>query len=251
MGWNQSLVLFFQIHMIYFVVWRMPISDYVEKRTRYHFSDQVWKVLKTVSFVLNFFSYAGSGVLDLILNFPGYHRWKFTDVMRNILKLLVSCAWAVILPLCYIHSFVDPNQIRDVLSGIGEIDGGPTLYILAVYVYLIPNLLAAVLFIFPMLRRWIENSDWIIVRLLLWWSQVYIYMYPFFFLWVVLFFLELYIYLLEIGLIILTPKEWSYVLFHENGIKANFYPASGNQHYFLRNISNLNIIDEWFMCRII
>ncbi|KAG4970806.1 hypothetical protein JHK85_037227 [Glycine max] len=31
----------------------------------------------------------------------------------------------------------------------------------------------AVLFLFPMLRRWIENSDWHIVRFFLWWSQVY------------------------------------------------------------------------------
>ncbi|GAB2283143.1 Callose synthase 5 [Dionaea muscipula] len=28
---------------------------------------------------------------------------------------------------------------------------------------------------FPMLRRWIENSDWLIVRFLLWWSQPRIY----------------------------------------------------------------------------
>ncbi|CAN0831014.1 Callose synthase 5 [Linum grandiflorum] len=44
-------------------------------------------------------------ILDLVLNFPGYHRWKFTDVLRSILKIIVSFAWAVILPLCYSGSF--------------------------------------------------------------------------------------------------------------------------------------------------
>lgn len=114
-----------------------------------------------------------SGMLDLILNFPGYHRWKFTDVMRNVLKILVSLAWSVILPLCYVHTFqVAPDKIKDLLSFLNKVKGIPPLYIIVVAIYLLPNLLAAALFIFPMLRRWIENSDWHIIRFLLWWSQV-------------------------------------------------------------------------------
>ncbi|CAB4278533.1 unnamed protein product [Prunus armeniaca] len=113
-------------------------------------------------------------ILDIVLNFPGYHRWRFIDVLRNILKIIVSLAWAVILPLFYVHSFKDaPKQIIDALSFLKKIDGVPALYIMAVAVYLLPNLLAAVLFLFPLLRRWIENSDWHIIRFLLWWSQVY------------------------------------------------------------------------------
>ncbi|KAI5335429.1 hypothetical protein L3X38_025562 [Prunus dulcis] len=115
-------------------------------------------------------------ILDIVLNFPGYHRWRFIDVLRNILKIIVSLAWAVILPLFYVHSFKDaPKQILDVLSFLKKIDGVPALYIMAVAVYLLPNLLAAVLFLFPLLRRWIENSDWHIIRFLLWWSQPRIY----------------------------------------------------------------------------
>lgn len=115
------------------------------------------------------------GILDIVLNFPGYHRWRFIDVLRNILKIIVSLAWAVILPLFYVHSFKDaPKQIIDVLSFLKKIDGVPALYIMAVAVYLLPNLLAAVLFLFPLLRRWIENSDWHIIRFLLWWSQVFL-----------------------------------------------------------------------------
>lgn len=127
-------------------------------------------VLSISSDFLDFFFL---GILDLVLNFPGYHRWKFTDVLRNLLKIIVSLAWTVILPLFYVHSFKGaPDQIKDMLSFLKQINGVPPLYILAVAVYLLPNLLAAALFVFPMLRRWIENSDWHIIRFLLWWSQV-------------------------------------------------------------------------------
>ena len=117
--------------------------------------------------------YFVSGVLDLVLNFPGYHRWQFTDVIRNILKIIVSLAWVIILPLFYVRAFsFAPEQLKNVLSFLHQVKGISPLYIMAVALYLLPNLLAAALFIFPMLRRWIENSDWHIIRLLLWWSQV-------------------------------------------------------------------------------
>ncbi|KAL9678137.1 hypothetical protein QQ045_015976 [Rhodiola kirilowii] len=48
----------------------------------------------------------------------------------------------------------------------------PALYLMAIAIYIMPNILAALLFIFPMLRRWIENSDWHIIRFLLGWSQI-------------------------------------------------------------------------------
>lgn len=120
------------------------------------------------------------GILDLILNFPGYHRWKFTDVLRNILKIVVSLFWVIILPLFYVNSFRGaPAGLKQLLSFFKQIKGIPPLYMLAVALYLLPNLLAAVLFLFPMLRRWIENSDWHIVRLFLWWSQVLLFTYIF------------------------------------------------------------------------
>uniref|UniRef100_A0A2N9IN91 1,3-beta-glucan synthase n=1 Tax=Fagus sylvatica TaxID=28930 RepID=A0A2N9IN91_FAGSY len=110
--------------------------------------------------------------LDFVLNFPGYHRWRFTAVLRNILKIIVSLAWAIILPIFYVHSSkLAPEKLKDLLSFLGEVNGISPLYIMAVAIYLLPNLLSAALFIFPMLRRWIENSDWHIIRFLLWWSQ--------------------------------------------------------------------------------
>lgn len=114
------------------------------------------------------------GLLDLFLNFPAFLRWTFSDVMRNILKIVVSLAWSLILPVCYLHqnNSVDLNTIKNVLSVLNQVNGIPPLYLLAVGLYLLPNVLAAVLFMFPILLRSIENSDYLIIRLLLWWSQV-------------------------------------------------------------------------------
>ncbi|XP_022879526.1 callose synthase 5-like [Olea europaea var. sylvestris] len=116
-------------------------------------------------------------MLDLILNFPAYLRWKFTDVLRNILKIIVSLAWSIALPICYAHqkNSFSFGKIKDILSFLDKVKGVPPLYLMAVAVYFLPNLLAVVLFLFPMLRRWIENSDWLIVRFFLWWSQPRIY----------------------------------------------------------------------------
>ncbi|THU60461.1 hypothetical protein C4D60_Mb07t13000 [Musa balbisiana] len=114
-------------------------------------------------------------VLDLVLNFPGFHRWKFIDVLRNFLKILVSLVWAIILPLVYIDSPSINLPWNELSKWLHQLNGVPPLYIMVVVLYLFPNILAGILFLFPMLRRWIENSDWHIVRLLLWWSQPRIY----------------------------------------------------------------------------
>ncbi|KAK9142299.1 hypothetical protein Syun_011699 [Stephania yunnanensis] len=113
-------------------------------------------------------------ILDLALNFPARHRWKFTDVLRTMLKLIVSIVWVIILPATYMRNTpAAPREIKNLTKWLGQVRGIPPLYLFAVVIYLLPNLLAAILFIFPMLRRWIENSNWHIIRFLLWWAQVY------------------------------------------------------------------------------
>jgi callose synthase len=53
------------------------------------------------------------GVLDIIINLPMKRRWIFMDVMRSVVKLVVSLAWAIALPLFYVQSFnVAPQQIE-------------------------------------------------------------------------------------------------------------------------------------------
>ncbi|CAN1198084.1 Callose synthase 5 [Linum perenne] len=155
-------VLAFQLMIIY--AWSgVAIQNILRRDVLYYLSS----IFITAAFLRLLQS-----ILDLVLNFPGYHRWKFTDVLRNILKIIVSFAWAVILPLCYSGSFKQLGGFTNGMTFLRTVKSIPPIYLFAVVIYMTPNILAAALFIFPMLRRWIENSDWLIIRLLLWWSQI-------------------------------------------------------------------------------
>ncbi|GFP95013.1 callose synthase 5 [Phtheirospermum japonicum] len=161
------LILALQVMII--IAWsKVSIFDIFQRETLYDLSS----IFITAAF-LRFIQ----SILDIILNFPGFLRWKFTTVLRSILKIIVSLAWSIILPMCYLVQIKSSSfsQIKDVLSFLNKLKGVPPLYIMAVAIYLLPNVLSAVLFVFPMLRRWIENSDWHIIRFLLWWSQPRIY----------------------------------------------------------------------------
>ncbi|GJW18744.1 callose synthase 5 [Tanacetum coccineum] len=128
------------LQIMIIIAWNdVSVSEIFEKESLY-------SIFVTASFFRFFQS-----VLDIVLNFPGYHRWKFTDVLRNILKVMISLAWSLGLLVAYRMS---------------------SLYCVAVALYLLPNLLAAVLVVLPMLQRRIENSSNPIIRTFLWWSQI-------------------------------------------------------------------------------
>ncbi|KAL3630114.1 Callose synthase 5 [Castilleja foliolosa] len=157
------LILALQVMII--IAWsKVSIFDIFQRKTLYDLSS----IFITAAF-LRFIQ----SILDIILNFPGFLMWKFTMVLRSILKIIVSLAWSIILPMCYLVQIKSSSfsQIKDVLSFLDKLKGVPPLYIMMVAIYLLPNVLSAALFVFPMLRRWIENSDWHIIRFLLWWSQ--------------------------------------------------------------------------------
>lgn len=112
-------------------------------------------------------------ILDIALNFKAYHSWKFSSVLRLLLKLLVAVAWVVVLPVCYLHSWENPTGVLKLIKDwLRETDKIPSLYISAVIIYLLPNILGAVLFLLPSLRTLVEKSNWKIFQFLLWWSQV-------------------------------------------------------------------------------
>ena len=119
--------------------------------------------------------YIDLGILDLVLNF--FFWLSSVEIHWCAKKYIFSKSLLVLHGLSFFHSSMcipsfkgAPDSIKDLLSFLRQVKGIPPLYILAVALYMLPNLLAAVLFLFPMLRR--ENSDWHIVRFLLWWSQV-------------------------------------------------------------------------------
>ncbi|KAK6152988.1 hypothetical protein DH2020_012627 [Rehmannia glutinosa] len=81
-------ILSLQIMII--IAWsNVSVFDIFQKKELYRLSS----IFITAAF-LRFLQ----SILDLFLNFPGYLRWKFTDVLRSILKIIVSLAWSIILP---------------------------------------------------------------------------------------------------------------------------------------------------------
>ncbi|GJS23100.1 callose synthase 5 [Tanacetum coccineum] len=74
-----------------------------------------------------------------------------TEMVWSVLKVMISLAWSLGLLVAYRMS---------------------SLYCVAVALYLLPNLHAAVLVVLPMIQRRIENSSNPMIRTFLWWSQI-------------------------------------------------------------------------------
>lgn len=93
--------------------------------------------------------------------------------LRYILKVVSAAAWVIILPVTYAYSSENPGGFAGTIKGwFGNGSSSPPLFILAVIMYLSPNMLAAILFLFPSIRRFLERSDYRVVMLMMWWSQV-------------------------------------------------------------------------------
>lgn len=110
--------------------------------------------------------------LDIVLSFNAWKSLKFTQIVRYLLKFVVAAAWAVILPICFATSVQNPTGLVKFFSNwIGNWQSQP-LYSYAIAIYLLPNILAAVLFFLPRLRRIMERSNSHIITLIMWWAQV-------------------------------------------------------------------------------
>lgn len=99
---------------------------------------------------------------------------SFYVKLRYILKVVSAAAWVVILPVTYAYSWENPSGFAQTIKGWfgGNRSNSPSLFILAIVIYLSPNMLAGVFFLFPFIRRFLERSNYRIVMLMMWWSQV-------------------------------------------------------------------------------
>ncbi|XP_074292590.1 callose synthase 3-like [Silene latifolia] len=115
-------------------------------------------------------------VLDVVLSWKSRRSMSFHVKLRYILKFLTSAAWVVVLPVTYAYSWDNsPGLANTIKSWFGSNASKPSLFFLAIVIYLSPNMLSAVLFLFPFIRRLLERSDYKIVMLMMWWSQPRLY----------------------------------------------------------------------------
>ncbi|KAL7129205.1 hypothetical protein ABFS83_13G048900 [Erythranthe nasuta] len=121
--------------------------------------------------ILNFLR----AVLDIVLSFNAWRSLKFTQILRYLLKFAIAAFWLVVMPVTYSRSIQNPSGIMRFFNNLGADWQSQSLYNYCIAIYLIPNMLAALLFLFPFLRRSLERSNWRIINMLMWWSQPKLY----------------------------------------------------------------------------
>jgi len=114
----------------------------------------------------------GQAILDLVFGWKAKRSMSFAVKLRYVLKLISAAAWVVILPVTYAYTWENPTGLaRTIKSWLGDGQNQPSLYILAVVIYMAPNILASMLFLFPFMRRILESSNVKVITIMMWWSQ--------------------------------------------------------------------------------
>lgn len=120
-----------------------------------------------------FFIFFGPAILDVILSWKARQSMSFYVKLRYLLKLVAAAMWVIILPVTYAYSWKNPPGFAQTIrKWFGNSPSSSSLFILFVFIYLSPNMLSALLFLFPIIRRYLERSNNKIVMLMMWWSQV-------------------------------------------------------------------------------
>ncbi|KAF6171148.1 hypothetical protein GIB67_012222 [Kingdonia uniflora] len=109
--------------------------------------------------------------LDMVLSCKAWGSLRYTQILRYILKFAAAAVWVVVLPIGYSSSVHNPTGLVKYFSDWAGNWRSQSFYSYAVAIYMMPNILAALLFVLPPLRRHMERSNWRIVVLLLWWAQ--------------------------------------------------------------------------------
>ncbi|EPS65855.1 hypothetical protein M569_08922, partial [Genlisea aurea] len=118
--------------------------------------------------ILNFVQ----AILDVIMSWSARKSMTLHVKLRYIMKVFSSAVWVVVLPITYAYTWKNPPGIAQTIKNwFGNSAGHPSLFLVALLIYLSPNILSALLFVFPFIRRLLERSDYKIVRLIMWWSQ--------------------------------------------------------------------------------
>nr|POE82802.1 callose synthase 3 [Quercus suber] len=139
------------------------------------FSSDVFKKVLSV-FITAAILKLGQAVLDVILGWKAQRSMSFHVKLRYIFKVVSAAAWVIVLPVTYAYTWENPPGFAQTIkSWFGNNSSSPSLFILAVIMYLSPNMLAAILFLFPFIRRFLERSNYKIVMLMMWWSQPRLY----------------------------------------------------------------------------
>ncbi|KAG2598189.1 hypothetical protein PVAP13_5KG302007 [Panicum virgatum] len=113
--------------------------------------------------------------LDILFTVQAWGSMEWTKIIRYLLKFIVAIAWMIILPVTYSSSIKYPSGAGKILnSWIGNWYN-QSVYNVAIVIYMIPNILAALFFLLPQLQNFMERSNSRVFVLLMWWIQPRLY----------------------------------------------------------------------------
>ncbi|GLT35126.1 hypothetical protein SLA2020_096050 [Shorea laevis] len=99
----------------------------------------------------------------------GRVSWETSGLgVRMVLKTVVAAAWMVIFGVFYGRIWAQRNQDREWSR---EANNRVLTFLEVAFVFVIPELLALVLFLLPWIRNCIEETNWKIFYMLSWWFQ--------------------------------------------------------------------------------
>ncbi|XP_048613757.1 callose synthase 1-like isoform X2 [Brassica napus] len=116
-------------------------------------------------------------LLDIALSWKARHSMSHYVKLRYVLKAGAAAGWVIVMPVAYAYSWKNASGFALTIKNWfgGHSHNSPSLFIVAILIYLSPNMLSALLFLFPFIRRYLERSDFKIMMLMMWWSQPRLY----------------------------------------------------------------------------
>ncbi|XVF20923.1 hypothetical protein REPUB_Repub12eG0045600 [Reevesia pubescens] len=186
------------------IIGRKPKSNFVEVRTfwqLYRSFDRMWIffVMALQAIIIVAWTHSGSSfsnnedvlrrvlsifityailsflraIVDIILSIHAWRSSELTQLLRYLLKLVVASIWVVVLLVGYSTSLKNPTALLKFLNRWAGDSHNQPLYNYLIVLYLIPDVLAVILFLLPPLREKMELSDWRVINFVMWWAQVY------------------------------------------------------------------------------
>ncbi|KDP20385.1 hypothetical protein JCGZ_05268 [Jatropha curcas] len=107
------------------------------------FEGDVFKKVLSIFITSAILTFA-QAVIDIILSWKARWTMPFYVKLRYILKVLSAAAWVIILPVTYAYSWKNPPGLgQTIKKWFGNSPSSPSLFILAILIYLSPNMLSA------------------------------------------------------------------------------------------------------------
>ncbi|CAK9177253.1 unnamed protein product [Ilex paraguariensis] len=120
---------------------------------------------------LQLMSFRKNTVLDVAFTWKARCTMDFSQKLKRTLKVVVAIIWTIVLPVFY-SGFRRKYTCYSTQYGSWLGEWCYSSYMVAVAFYLMTNAVDMVLFLVPVIGRYIETSNWRICSILSWWTQI-------------------------------------------------------------------------------